>query len=109
MRSADDDDTVGDYKRGMEMLAAFPNLYIKCSGLNMLTARLDKPHMAIQLDTALDAFGAERCFYGSNFPLEKLWTSYDDLVNACKEILAPRPEADQRRFFHDTVIEFYGM
>jgi predicted TIM-barrel fold metal-dependent hydrolase len=109
MLSGSDDETVSAYKRGMEMLSAYPNLFIKCSGLNMLTARLDPPHMAIQLDTALDAFGADRCFYGSNFPLEKLWTSYDDLVAVYREVLSKWSDEDQRKFFHDTVVAFYGM
>ena len=27
-------------------------------------------------------FGAERCLFGSNFPIEKLWTGYRELVDA---------------------------
>jgi len=27
-------------------------------------------------------FGADRCFYGSNFPIEKLWTGYGELYPA---------------------------
>jgi len=104
-----DPQVVDDYRRGMEMLSQFPNLYIKCSGLNMLTAALDKEHMAIQLNTSLDAFGADRCFYGSNFPLEKLWVSYQDLLDAYREILASRSAEDQRKFFHDTVAGFYNL
>ena len=65
--------------------------------------------MRIVLDHVLDRFGADRCFYGSNFPLEKLWANYDDLVAACKEILAPRSEAEQRAFFHDTAAAFYRI
>lgn len=104
-----DPQMVKEYREGMEMLSQYSNLWIKCSGLNMLTARLDKEHMAIQLNAAMDFFGADRCFYGSNFPLEKLWVSYHDLLNAYREILADRPAEDQRKFFHDTVITFYRM
>ncbi len=56
-----------------------------------------------------DRFGAGRCFYGSNFPLEKLWASYDDLVATTKRILANRPAAEQRKYFHDTATAFYRI
>ena len=36
--------------------------------------------MSLTIPSAL--FGAERCLFGSNFPIEKLWTGYRDLVDA---------------------------
>jgi predicted TIM-barrel fold metal-dependent hydrolase len=54
-------------------------------------------------------FGAERCFFGSNFPVEKLKSSYDGLVAMLKTALAQRPASDQRRFFHDTAAQFYRI
>jgi len=109
MLTADDAATVAAWQDGLEHLVPLPNLWIKCSGLNFFTARCDAAHMAIVLNHVLDRFGADRCFYGSNFPLEKLWARYDDLVGACKQILADRPAADQRKFFHDTAAAFYRI
>jgi predicted TIM-barrel fold metal-dependent hydrolase len=109
MLTSDDDATVDAWKEGLEHLAPLPNVWIKCSGLNFFTNTCDIDHMRIVLDHVLDRFGAERCFYGSNFPLEKLWARYDDLVGACKQILASRPEADQCAFFHDTAAAFYRI
>lgn len=109
MLTADDAATVDAWKEGLEHLVGLPNMWIKCSGLNFFTARCDVEHMAIVLNHVIDRFGADRCFYGSNFPLEKLWATYDDLVGACKQILADRPPAVQRKFFHDTAAHFYRI
>lgn len=109
MLTSDDDATVQAWKEGLEHLVPHKNLWIKCSGLNFFTARCDIDHMRIVLDHVLDRFGADRCFYGSNFPLEKLWATYDDLVAACKEILVSRSESEQRAFFHDTAAGFYRI
>jgi predicted TIM-barrel fold metal-dependent hydrolase len=109
MLTSDDDATVAVWKEGLEHLVPHQNIWIKCSGLNFFTAKCDIDHMRIVLDHVLNRFGAERCFYGSNFPLEKLWARYDDLVGACKEILASRSEAEQRAFFHDTAAGFYRI
>jgi predicted TIM-barrel fold metal-dependent hydrolase len=109
MLTADDDATVAAWKEGLEALHPLPNLSIKCSGLNFFTARCDEDHMRITLDHLLDRFGADRCFYGSNFQLEKLWASYDDLIAASKRIVARHSEADQRAYFHDTATAFYRI
>lgn len=47
--------------------------------------------------------------YGSNFPLEKLWASYDDLVATTKRILEGRSPGDQLDYFHDTATAFYRI
>lgn len=109
MLTADDDATVSAWHRGIEAFVPLDNLYMKCSGPNMFTQRLDRRHMEIQLDTVLDMFGADRCYFGSNFPLERLWLSYDDLVTTTKKILASRSAADQRKFFHDTAQRLYRL
>jgi predicted TIM-barrel fold metal-dependent hydrolase len=40
-------------------------------------------------------FGADRCLFGSNFPIEKLWTTYRELVDAYIAATASL-RADQR-------------
>ena len=40
-------------------------------------------------------FGADRCLFGSNFPIEKLWTSYRELVDAHRAAIA-HLRAEQR-------------
>lgn len=109
MLTSDDAATVEAWQEGLEHLVPLPNMWIKCSGLNFFTAKCDADHMAIVLNHVMERFGADRCFYGSNFPLEKLWANYDDLVGACKQILADRPAADQGKFFHDTAARFYRI
>ena len=47
-------------------------------------------------------FGAERCLFGSNFPIEKLWTSYADLVAAHRAAIASLPAAEQQAILGGT-------
>ena len=54
-------------------------------------------------------FGAERCLFGSNFPIEKLWTSYADLVAAHRKALEHLPEQQQRAVLHDTAMRVYRI
>ena len=39
------------------------------------------------LDESLELFGAGRCMFGSNFPIESLWTDLPTLVEAWREVL----------------------
>jgi len=109
MLTSDDEPTVQAWKQGLEHLQPLQNVWIKCSGLNFFSAKCDAEHMEILLDYVMERFGGDRCFYGSNFPLEKLWASYDELVSTCKEILAKQSDINQRGFFNDTAASFYRI
>ena len=108
---SDDDATFAAWEAGLRRLVGFENLYVKCSGMNLLNWDAPRPaeFVSRQYNTLLDMFGAGRCFFGSNFPVEKLRSSYDGLIAMLKEVLAHRPEAEQRRFFHDTAAQFYRI
>jgi predicted TIM-barrel fold metal-dependent hydrolase len=70
------------WRAGMARLAACPNVVCKLSGLGTFIHRNDPAHIAGIVTDALVTFGADRCLFGSNFPIEKLWTNYHDLVEA---------------------------
>ena len=109
--TGDDDATFDAWRQALEVLVPLENLFVKCSGAN--TFSQDAPRTAEQVgrqyNTLLDLFGAERCFFGSNFPVEKLKISFDDLIDICKQAVAARPAAEQRAFFHDTAAQFYRI
>jgi len=79
----------------MTRLAACPNIVSKLSGLGTFIHRNDPAHVADVLTETVTIFGAGRCLFGSNFPIEKLWTSYRELVDAYLAATASL-RADQR-------------
>ena len=79
----------------MTRLAACTNVVSKLSGLGTFIHRNDPAHVSEVLAETVTIFGAERCLFGSNFPIEKLWTSYRDLVDAYLAATASL-RADQR-------------
>ncbi len=109
--TADDDATVDDWRRALLALATLQNVFVKCSGANMFSRGAARtPHLVgRQYNRLLDLFGAERCFFGSNFPVEKITLGYDDLMAICKAAVAHRRPAEQRAFFHDTAVRFYRL
>lgn len=109
--TGDDDATFDVWRRALEALVPLENIFVKCSGAN--TFSRDSVRTASQVgrqyNVLLDLFGADRCFFGSNFPVEKIKTSFDDLIAICKQAVAARPAEQQRAFFHDTAARFYRI
>ncbi len=97
------------WRRGMAKLAEAPNIAVKISGLGMLhhgaTAEAIRPFV---LET-LEAFGAGRCMFASNFPVDKLRGAYGDLWAAYRAATADLSDDERRRLFHDTAARVYRI
>jgi len=109
--TGDDDATFGAWHEALHQLAPFDNLFVKCSGANTFSRGAPRTAQQIgrQYNALLDLFGADRCFFGSNFPVEKVKQSFDDLIAICRQAVAARPPGEQRAFFHDTAARFYRI
>ena len=59
--------------------------------------------------SAIEIFGVERCMFASNFPVDKLFSSYDKIFNAFREITSDFSEAERRSLFHDNAEKFYRL
>jgi L-fuconolactonase len=88
---------VEEWKAGLRRLAKAPNLYAKLSGLGTFVHRNDPEVIGTVVDSAIEILGSERLMFGSNFPIEKLWTSHAELIAAHRKAVAkhgPQAEAD---------------
>ncbi|CCE10266.1 conserved hypothetical protein [Bradyrhizobium sp. STM 3843] len=97
------------WRDGMQTLAACPNVVSKLSGLGTFIHRNDPAHIAEILGETVALFGAERCLFGSNFPIEKLWTSYRELVGAFRTAAAPLGAQERDALFRTTAIRVYRL
>lgn len=116
------DAVMADWSVAIRRLAACPNLYVKLGGLGMhilgwnFHSRLVPPSSE-ELDaawrpyveTCIQAFGADRCMFESNFPVDKGTCSYRHLWNAFKRI-AKGCSADERTsLFSGTARHVYRL
>jgi predicted TIM-barrel fold metal-dependent hydrolase len=97
------------WRDGMKRLAAAPNVVTKLSALGTFIHRNDPDHIAAIVRETIQIFGAERSMFGSNFPVEKLWTKYSDLVSAYRNAVTPLGEATSRAVLHDTAARVYRL
>jgi predicted TIM-barrel fold metal-dependent hydrolase len=97
------------WRAGMEQLADCPNVVSKLSGLGTFIHRNDPVHVADVMRETVAMFGAERCLFGSNFPVEKLWTSYRGLLEAYRAAIAELGEDQRDAIFRSTAMRVYRL
>jgi predicted TIM-barrel fold metal-dependent hydrolase len=97
------------WREGMKQLAAVPNMNAKLSGLGTFVHACRADVMGPIIRETVDIFGAERCLYGSNFPIEKLWTDYRTLYRAFRAAIDHLGEREQRAILHDTAARLYRI
>jgi predicted TIM-barrel fold metal-dependent hydrolase len=97
------------WARGMDRLALRPNVMVKLSGLGTFVHAVDGELIAGLVEETVARFGAERCLWGSNFPIEKLWTSYADLIAAHRAAAAPLGAAAETAIFETTATRVYRL
>ena len=99
---------LAEWRAGMDALAACPNVAVKLSGLGTFVRRIDAEYMALVAGETVRRFGAERCLFGSNFPIEKLWTDYGTLLGAYRTALAKFSDAERAQIFSERRDGFTG-
>jgi predicted TIM-barrel fold metal-dependent hydrolase len=81
----------------------------KLSGLGTFLHRNDPAHIGFVVGETVRLFGAGRCMFGSNFPIEKLWTRYEALFDAYRVATQAMSVADRQAIFHDTATGIYRL
>ncbi|NBE95945.1 amidohydrolase [Nonomuraea sp. KC401] len=98
-----------EWTRGLTLLAEHPNVVVKLTGQGTFVHRVDRPLIKRVATTCLDLFGSGRCMWGSNFPVEKLWTDLPTLLSTWQDVLAGRSAGEIGDVFSATATRVYGL
>jgi predicted TIM-barrel fold metal-dependent hydrolase len=98
-----------NWRRGIRELAGADNVWCKISGLGMgdhdWTIETIRPYV----ETCIDAFGTDRTFFGTNWPVDRIYSSYGKLVNAYRSIVAGLRQEEQRALLSENAERFYRI
>jgi predicted TIM-barrel fold metal-dependent hydrolase len=97
------------WRVGIKALAACDNVAMKVSGLGMLDHRWTIEGIRPFVREAIAAFGVDRAMFGSNFPVDRLYSTFDGLYAAFEQIVADLPEADQDKLFRANAMHWYRL
>jgi len=115
-------DVFARWQQAIRALAACPNVHVKLGGLGMRINGFDfhekaeppssetlaatwKPY----IETCIEAFGAGRCMFESNFPVDKGSYAYPVFWNACKRLAKGASASEKADLFSGTAARFYRL
>ena len=94
------------WEQSMLHLARLPQVSCKLSGLGMFNEGWTMDEVRQILETCTELFGADRCMFGSNFPVDSLRSSYEEIVSVVSDVI---PAADQEKIFGNNAARFYRL
>ncbi|SLN51565.1 Amidohydrolase [Pseudoruegeria aquimaris] len=94
------------WSRALRLLSERPQVVCKLSGLGMFDHHWSRESIRPIIETCLDQFGPQRCMFGSNFPVDSLYSDYATL-RAAHEALVP--EEMHGDVFGGVAARFYGF
>ena len=97
------------WKTWMKRFAALPNAAMKISGLCMFSKQWDEQEFLKWAHAALEIFGADRCMLGSNFPVDRLYVSFDSLFLAWKTLVSQCGPREAIHLAGRTAERFYRL
>lgn len=97
------------WKNRLALLAACPNVHFKMSGVGSVLKTAKKERIEPYILTAIELFGSDRCFFGSNFPPDSLFCTYAEVIDSFQEMFSRFDEKVQRKLFHENAKVFYQI
>ena len=87
-------------------LSGLPQVSVKLSGLGMFEHDWTKESVRPIVEACLEQFGTARCMFGSNFPVDSLYSDYRAIVQTYESLV---PDEAKLSVFGDTAASFYGF
>ena len=88
------------WKVGMEALADLgDNVVCKLSGLAMPFGSMSVDAFAPWLEYAIETFGVNRCMFASNFPVDSMYGTFDELYNVFNAVTAGFDDESRQKLF----------
>ncbi|MFT5445715.1 MAG: L-fuconolactonase [Gammaproteobacteria bacterium] len=116
------EEVFAQWRASIAELAHCPNVVVKLGGLAMgycgfgwheraVPPRSEELAKAMRpyFESVIESFGAARCMFESNFPVDKVSCSYNVLWNAFKRITKDYSASDKALLYHDTAARIYRL
>jgi predicted TIM-barrel fold metal-dependent hydrolase len=97
------------WRDGMNSLGKLDNVVAKISGLGMVEHGWSAESIRPFVLGTIEAFGTGRVMFGSNFPVDRLYSSFDTLYSAFDSIVSDFSEAEQDQMFRANAERWYRI
>jgi predicted TIM-barrel fold metal-dependent hydrolase len=99
----------GDWRAGLAPLARLPNVAIKLSGFGFAFRPLNERKVRDRLRAAIDLFGVHRAMIASDFPTDRLFGGFDQILDSYRHAVADFTPAERHALFAGTANRLYRL
>jgi len=104
-----DDEYFKNWRAGLQALAEAERASCKISGLGMCDPQWTVDSFRPWVLACIEAFGVERCFFATNWPVDRLYSSYDAVVASYDEITAEFSSDEREALFFRNAERVYRI
>jgi predicted TIM-barrel fold metal-dependent hydrolase len=102
-------EAMAGWRRAIRRAATAPQVAMKISGFGIAGVGWPLARQRPIIEQLIETFGADRCMFASNFPVDGLTGSFDEIFSGYKAATASLPVADRLRLFHDNAVRLYRL
>ncbi len=97
------------WRQGLATLAGAPNVVVKVSSLGGCDPRWTVDSFRPWVLACIEAFGVERTYFGTDWPVDRMSSSYPDVVDAYATIIGDFTRPEQEALFHGNAERIYRI
>jgi predicted TIM-barrel fold metal-dependent hydrolase len=102
-------DGINLWKKGLKILAKADNVAVKISALGMMNKNWTKASIDPLVTETIEIFGAKRCMFASNFPVDSLFSDYKTLWQSFDEITKDFTKTERSQMFMLNAERIYNI
>ena len=104
-----DSQYLSNWRNGLKLLAENSNTVIKISGLGMFDQQWTTESIRPLVMDCIEIFGVDRSFFSTNFPVDKLFSSYKKVWDAYFEITNDFSLDEKEKLFYKNAEKYYRI
>jgi predicted TIM-barrel fold metal-dependent hydrolase len=104
-----DEDGMARWRNAVTAMGREPNIAIKVSNIGAYDPQPTYDSIRAVALHCIESFGTARSMFGTDWPVARLHSAYDELWNTFRRITADFSAADQAALFHDNAKRFYRL
>lgn len=103
------DEYFENWRSALQDLRGAPNIVMKISGLGMCDHRWTIDSLRPWVHECLEAFGPDGAIFGTNWPLDRLYSGYTDVVQAYRTLISEFSLDEQRRLLSENAAALFRI
>jgi len=106
---ARDDEYFETWRSGLRTLAEPGNVICKISGVAMTDPLFTRESIRRWVETCVEVFGPDRCVLGSNWPVDRLFSGYERIMDFYREFMSTLTESEQHKILAENAGRLYQL